>query len=97
MVSFFISFFLDKICSHLSPEVEFESKANLFEERTKSEDVISFTDQKSTDSTRRGSAGIVGTMMLLNSYQSMHAPFTQVFFQTSIPIRIYAHAGAHTR
>ncbi|XP_023522736.1 rab3 GTPase-activating protein catalytic subunit isoform X3 [Cucurbita pepo subsp. pepo] len=66
-----------KCDSHLSPEVEFESKANLFEERTKSEDVISFTDQKSTDSTRRGSAGIVGTMMLLNSYQSMHAPFTQ--------------------
>ncbi|XP_038894473.1 rab3 GTPase-activating protein catalytic subunit isoform X2 [Benincasa hispida] len=30
-----------------------------------------------TDSMRRGSAGIVGNMMLLNSYQSMHAPFTQ--------------------
>ncbi|XP_022150875.1 rab3 GTPase-activating protein catalytic subunit [Momordica charantia] len=66
-----------KCDSHLSSEDESESKANLFRYSTKSEDVISITDQKSPDSMRRGSAGMVGTMMLLNSYQSMHAPFTQ--------------------
>lgn len=35
---------------------------------------------KSSDHNRRGSAGVVGSMKLLKSYQSMHAPFTQVFF-----------------
>lgn len=66
-----------KCDSHLSSEDEFESKANLLKDSTKSEDLISFPDQKSPDSMRRGSAGIVGNMMLLNSHQSMHAPFTQ--------------------
>lgn len=33
---------------------------------------------KSSDFTRRGSAGIVDSMMLLKSHQSMHAPYTQV-------------------
>lgn len=61
----------------MSSEDEFESKANLLKDSTKSEDLISFPDQKSPDSMRRGSAGIVGNMMLLNSHQSMHAPFTQ--------------------
>ncbi|XP_021642328.2 uncharacterized protein LOC110636792 isoform X2 [Hevea brasiliensis] len=37
----------------------------------------SSTDEKSSDRIRRGSAGVVGSMMLLKSYQSMHAPFTQ--------------------
>ncbi|KAI9402496.1 hypothetical protein POPTR_001G280832v4 [Populus trichocarpa] len=32
---------------------------------------------KSSDHNRRGSAGVVGSMKLLKSYQSMHAPFTQ--------------------
>ncbi|XP_015579317.1 rab3 GTPase-activating protein catalytic subunit isoform X2 [Ricinus communis] len=35
------------------------------------------SDLKPPDRSRRGSAGVVGTMMLLKSYQSMHAPFTQ--------------------
>ena len=35
-------------------------------------------DPKSSDSIRRGSAGVVGSTMLLKSYQRMHAPFTQV-------------------
>ncbi|KAJ6409353.1 hypothetical protein OIU84_008947 [Salix udensis] len=35
------------------------------------------TDLKSSDHNRRGSAGAVGSMKLLKSYQSMHAPFTQ--------------------
>jgi len=38
------------------------------------------TDLKSSDHNRRGSAGAVGSMQLLKSYKSMHAPFTQVFF-----------------
>ncbi|KAL0533542.1 hypothetical protein IC582_027576 [Cucumis melo] len=66
-----------KCDSHLSSEDELESKANLLKDSTKSEDLITFTDQKSPDSMRRGSAGIVGNMMLLNSHQIMHAPFTQ--------------------
>lgn len=43
----------------------------------KPEDVVS-ANQKSSDSIRRGSAGVAGSMMLLKSYQSMHAPYTQV-------------------
>ncbi|KAI5679747.1 hypothetical protein M9H77_00974 [Catharanthus roseus] len=31
----------------------------------------------SSEHTRRGSSGVVGSMMLLKSYQNMHAPFTQ--------------------
>lgn len=37
------------------------------------------SDSKSSDYMRRGSAGVVGSMMLLKLHQSMHAPFTQVF------------------
>ncbi|KAE9598640.1 putative Rab3 GTPase-activating protein catalytic subunit [Lupinus albus] len=43
----------------------------------KPENVKLFDDKKSSDFTRRGSAGIVNSMMLLKSYQSMHAPYTQ--------------------
>lgn len=39
---------------------------------------VSSTDEKSADRKRRGSAGAVGSMKLLKSYQSMHAPFTLV-------------------
>lgn len=35
------------------------------------------SNKESSDKIRRGSAGDVGTMMLLNSRQRMHAPFTQ--------------------
>ncbi|KDP45778.1 hypothetical protein JCGZ_17385 [Jatropha curcas] len=42
----------------------------------KHEDVTS-NDLKSSDRTRRGSAGVVGSMMLLKSCQCMHGPFTQ--------------------
>ncbi|KAJ0084916.1 hypothetical protein Patl1_31031 [Pistacia atlantica] len=42
----------------------------------KPEDVMS-TEKKPSDSIRRGSAGFVGSMMLLKSYRNMHAPFTQ--------------------
>ncbi|KAH9662030.1 Rab3 GTPase-activating protein catalytic subunit [Citrus sinensis] len=42
----------------------------------KPQDVASI-DKKPSDFVRRGSAGKVGSMMLLKSYQSMHAPFTQ--------------------
>ncbi|KAJ7964238.1 Rab3 GTPase-activating protein catalytic subunit like [Quillaja saponaria] len=43
----------------------------------KPEDVMASFDTKPSDCIRRGSAGSVGSMMLLKSYQSMHAPFTQ--------------------
>ncbi|KAH9701884.1 Rab3 GTPase-activating protein catalytic subunit [Citrus sinensis] len=42
----------------------------------KPQDVAS-VDKKPSDFVRRGSVGKVGSMMLLKSYQSMHAPFTQ--------------------
>ncbi|KAK9940853.1 hypothetical protein M0R45_017493 [Rubus argutus] len=41
----------------------------------KPEDAAVSADLKSSDCIRRGSAGVTG-MMLLKSYQSMHAPFT---------------------
>ncbi|KAK8515791.1 hypothetical protein V6N12_075812 [Hibiscus sabdariffa] len=43
---------------------------------TNSQDVYS-ADKRTSDSKRRGSAGPVGSMKLLNSCQSLHAPFTQ--------------------
>ncbi|MCH91043.1 rab3 GTPase-activating protein catalytic subunit-like, partial [Trifolium medium] len=43
----------------------------------KPEDADLFNDKKSSDFSRRGSAGIVDSMMLLKSHQSMHAPYTQ--------------------
>ncbi|GMI84043.1 hypothetical protein like AT5G58510 [Hibiscus trionum] len=43
---------------------------------TNSQDVYS-ADKGTSDSKRRGSAGPVGSMKLLNSCQSLHAPFTQ--------------------
>ncbi|MED6179625.1 hypothetical protein PIB30_002450 [Stylosanthes scabra] len=39
--------------------------------------IVDLFNDKSSDVTRRGSAGIVDSMMLLKSHQSMHAPFTQ--------------------
>jgi hypothetical protein len=39
---------------------------------------VVLSDVKPSDCTRRGSAGVVGSMMLLKSNQRMHAPFTQV-------------------
>lgn len=44
----------------------------------KPEDLELLNEKKSSDLTRRGSAGIVDSMMLLKSHQSMHAPYTQV-------------------
>ncbi|RDX95002.1 Rab3 GTPase-activating protein catalytic subunit [Mucuna pruriens] len=43
----------------------------------KPEDVDLLRDKKSSDLTRRGSAGIVDSMILLKSHQSMHVPYTQ--------------------
>ncbi|MED6109142.1 hypothetical protein PIB30_030927 [Stylosanthes scabra] len=39
---------------------------------------ILLNGEKSSDQTRRGSAGVVDSMMLLKSHQRMHAPYTQV-------------------
>ncbi|XP_010323130.1 uncharacterized protein [Solanum lycopersicum] len=40
-------------------------------------DDVKLGDPKHSACIRKGSAGIVGSMMLLKSYQNMHAPFTQ--------------------
>uniref|UniRef100_A0A1J3DV19 Rab3 GTPase-activating protein catalytic subunit n=1 Tax=Noccaea caerulescens TaxID=107243 RepID=A0A1J3DV19_NOCCA len=45
-----------------------------FERKTESTNSL---DHSPTDAMRRGSAGPVGTMMLLKSHQRLHAPFTQ--------------------
>ncbi|KAK2982727.1 hypothetical protein RJ640_025143 [Escallonia rubra] len=50
------------------------SKSSL---RSKHQDVVMPADLKPSDRVRRGSAGVVGSMMLMNSKQYMHAPFTQ--------------------
>lgn len=42
-----------------------------------SEDNVKFAGSKPSDHMRRGSAGGVGSMMLLKSQQYMHSPFTQ--------------------
>lgn len=39
---------------------------------------VVLADPKPSDCIRRGSARVVGSMMLLKSNQEMHAPFTQV-------------------
>ncbi|XP_012462559.1 uncharacterized protein LOC105782397 isoform X1 [Gossypium raimondii] len=53
-----------------------ESKTSISKFSTNSQDVYS-ADKSTSDSKRRGSAGPVGSMRLLNSCQSLHAPFTQ--------------------
>ncbi|KAJ8559459.1 hypothetical protein K7X08_003517 [Anisodus acutangulus] len=40
-------------------------------------DAVKLGDPKHSACIRRGSAGILGSMMLLKSHQNMHAPFTQ--------------------
>jgi hypothetical protein len=40
---------------------------------------LATSDQKKADKTKRGSAGVVRSMMLLNSFEEMHAPYTQVY------------------
>jgi hypothetical protein len=45
---------------------------------------LATSDQKKTDKTRRGSAGVVRSMMLLNSFEDMHAPYTQVYMRFDI-------------
>nr|XP_012571332.1 rab3 GTPase-activating protein catalytic subunit isoform X4 [Cicer arietinum]XP_027190603.1 rab3 GTPase-activating protein catalytic subunit isoform X4 [Cicer arietinum] len=62
----------DDLLNIQTPSVNFSGKVD-----RKPEDADLFNDKKSSDFTRRGSAGIVDSMMLLKSYQSMHAPYTQ--------------------
>ncbi|KAM3231761.1 rab3 GTPase-activating protein catalytic subunit isoform X3 [Capsicum chacoense] len=40
-------------------------------------DAVKLSDPKDSTCIRRGSSGVVGSMMLLKSCQNMHAPFTQ--------------------
>ncbi|XP_021909705.1 rab3 GTPase-activating protein catalytic subunit isoform X2 [Carica papaya] len=53
------------------------SEAIASEFSKKPEYMASAADQRPSGSIRRGSAGAVGSMMLLKSCQSLHAPFTQ--------------------
>ncbi|XP_021278491.1 rab3 GTPase-activating protein catalytic subunit isoform X2 [Herrania umbratica] len=62
--------------SPLTPEVLREPKTVISKFSKNSEDVVS-ANKSPSDSIRRGSAGPVGSMKLLKSYQSLHAPYTQ--------------------
>ncbi|GMP54477.1 hypothetical protein CsSME_00019641 [Camellia sinensis var. sinensis] len=43
---------------------------------SEAQDVVTSSDLRPSDCIRKGSAGVVG-MMLLKSYQNLHVPFTQ--------------------
>ncbi|XP_022729559.1 rab3 GTPase-activating protein catalytic subunit-like isoform X3 [Durio zibethinus] len=62
--------------SPLTPKGFNGSKTVVSKFSTNSQDVCS-ADKSPSDSIRRGSAGPVGSMKLLKSCQSLHAPFTQ--------------------
>ncbi|GLU02575.1 hypothetical protein SLE2022_198210 [Rubroshorea leprosula] len=62
--------------SHLTSDGFHESKVIMSRFSTNHEDIPS-ADPEPSNSLRRGSAGPVGSMKLLKSYQSLHAPFTQ--------------------
>jgi hypothetical protein len=66
----------NSIAEDTSKQLRFERKT----ERTNS------VNQSPTDAIRRGSAGPVGTMMLLKSRQQLHAPFTQVSIDLSLAV-----------
>ncbi|KAE8039324.1 hypothetical protein FH972_011748 [Carpinus fangiana] len=59
-----------------TPEDLHGSGTNVSRFTSKPEDVV-LSDVKPSDYIRRGSAGVVGSMMLLKSNQRMHAPLTQ--------------------
>jgi hypothetical protein len=61
----------------LTPEDLRSSGTTVSRFTSKPEDVV-LADVKPSDYIKRGSAGVVGSMMLLKSNQRMHAPFTQV-------------------
>ncbi|KAF3331799.1 rab3 GTPase-activating protein catalytic subunit isoform X2 [Carex littledalei] len=54
--------------------IDSSSKHEYFKTET---ELAKSSDQKKVDKTRRGSAGVVRSMMLLNSFEEMHAPYTQ--------------------
>ncbi|XP_078160295.1 rab3 GTPase-activating protein catalytic protein isoform X3 [Carex rostrata] len=54
--------------------IDSSSKHEYFKTETK---LANSSNQKKVDKTRRGSAGVVLSMMLLNSFEEMHAPYTQ--------------------
>ncbi|KAF8397225.1 hypothetical protein HHK36_016135 [Tetracentron sinense] len=58
-------------------EFDVKRESPLTTTSTVPENIALSADLKPLDRIRRGSAGVVGSMMLLNSHQSMHAPFTQ--------------------
>ncbi|CAJ1970667.1 unnamed protein product [Sphenostylis stenocarpa] len=79
------SFNMQRICGDFSGDADsFPTAGDMhYSVRTvsafsgKLEDPNLFNDKKSSDGSRRGSAGIVDSMMLLKSNESMHPPYTQ--------------------
>ncbi|XP_058075086.1 uncharacterized protein LOC131223649 [Magnolia sinica] len=64
-------------CSSLRPETYHGSNFNQARPNIDPRNVVPSEDLQPSDRDRKGSAGIVGSLMLLNSYQQMHAPYTQ--------------------
>ncbi|KAK7301624.1 hypothetical protein RJT34_12493 [Clitoria ternatea] len=60
-----------------TPSEDFSGKVDRSTVTRELKDVNPLNEKTTSDLTRRGSAGIVDSMMLLKSFQSMHAPYTQ--------------------
>ncbi|KAJ0979301.1 hypothetical protein J5N97_014775 [Dioscorea zingiberensis] len=66
----------DKSASFLKSDGGPDSEGTVTSHAVNSECAMASSDMQSCQ-TRKGSAGIVGNMMLLHSFQKMHAPYTQ--------------------
>ncbi|KAI4305343.1 hypothetical protein L6164_028714 [Bauhinia variegata] len=69
--------FAGKVDSFSTADDLRDSESTMSKVSGKPEDLGLSTDRKPSECARRGSAGIAGSLMLLKSYQSMHAPYTQ--------------------
>ncbi|KAF9593370.1 hypothetical protein IFM89_022069 [Coptis chinensis] len=62
--------------SPLRADGRYDSKTRI-ESAVGPDDAVAFGDKSLSEKSRRGTAGVAGSMMLLNSYQMMHTPYTQ--------------------
>ncbi|KAF5199426.1 Rab3 gtpase-activating protein catalytic subunit [Thalictrum thalictroides] len=63
--------------SPLRPDGRYNSGTIVKKPGTGPDEDLASADLSPSDKLRRGSAGVIGSMMLLKSYQRMHAPYTQ--------------------
>lgn len=77
---FFKNLFIS-YCSSLRSDCQCDPKQTGVNLSKNPNNVMPSANLQPVDQIRRGSAGVVGSMKLLNSFQEMHAPYTQVFVQ----------------